>query len=120
MTNEDLNEDQLFILNRRVTDQYFKYKLMGVVVHNGTSESGHYYSFIKDREQAYNGSHRSAAGQQSSQKDGEGWYEFNDTRVNYFNAKDIPYETFGGENENYDAEMRQYAGDAAMQQIMAS
>jgi ubiquitin C-terminal hydrolase len=33
-----------------MTEQYFKYKLMGVVVHNGTSESGHYYSFIKDRE----------------------------------------------------------------------
>ena len=48
-----------------MTDDYFKYTLKGVVVHNGTSETGHYYAFIKDREET---------------KDGKGnWYEFNDT-----------------------------------------
>ena len=30
-------------------DSYYMYKLAGVVVHSGTSEFGHYYSFIKGR-----------------------------------------------------------------------
>ena len=56
------------------------------MVHNGTSDSGHYYTFIKDRE-----------------SNGENdWYEFNDTLVNHFDPKDIPAETFGGENENWE------------------
>ena len=52
-------------MNRIVTDQYFQYKLKGIVVHSGTSDSGHYYSFIKDREE--------------SKDENSKWYEFNDT-----------------------------------------
>ena len=51
LTMEDLNLDQTVLMNRIVTDQYFMYKLKGIVVHNGTSDSGHYYAFIKDREE---------------------------------------------------------------------
>lgn len=52
-------------MNNTVTDQYYQYSLKGAVVHNGTSEQGHYYSFVKDRE---------------ASKDAESnWYEFNDT-----------------------------------------
>ena len=124
LTNEDLNEDQLITLNKVVTDQYFKYKLSGVVVHNGTSESGHYYSFIKDREntiQTSTSKPQSAAAASTTdgmQDSNERWFEFNDTRVNYFNPQDMPNETYGGENENWETEMRQYANDPAMQHIL--
>ena len=44
-------------------DDYYKYKLRGIVIHLGTAEFGHYYSFTK--------------------LDGS-WYEFNDTIVMIF------------------------------------
>jgi ubiquitin carboxyl-terminal hydrolase 9/24 len=65
-TKEDLTEDQLIVLNREIAPEYFKYKLKGVVVHDGMADYGHYYSFIKDRE---------------GSEDGENWYCFNDTIV---------------------------------------
>lgn len=75
-----------------------------MVVHNGTSEQGHYYAFIKDREESKNA-------------DGN-WYEFNDTLVTHFDSKQIPEECFGGENDNWESQMNQYANDPAMQQIL--
>ncbi len=31
------------------SDDNFEYRLVGVLVHSGNSESGHYYSYILDR-----------------------------------------------------------------------
>mmetsp|Transcript_19956 Transcript_19956/g.36937 ORF Transcript_19956/g.36937 Transcript_19956/m.36937 type:complete len:2099 (-) Transcript_19956:32-6328(-) len=58
-------------------EDYYKYKLKGIVVHMGTAEAGHYYSFIQDR-------------------DSGKWLNFNDTQVSYFDPDDIPSEAFGG------------------------
>jgi hypothetical protein len=52
--------------------EYYEYELVGILVHRGVADSGHYYSFIKDR---------SAAGAESS------WIEFNDKTVTEFAAK---------------------------------
>jgi ubiquitin C-terminal hydrolase len=46
MTKEDLNEEQLLVLNRVMPENYYKYKLKGIVVHYGTADQGHYYTFI--------------------------------------------------------------------------
>lgn len=56
-------------------DSYYQYKLRGVVVHYGSSEAGHYYSYIRDNKQ---------------------WFEFNDELISGFNPADLPEETFGG------------------------
>ncbi|ETO33877.1 hypothetical protein RFI_03217, partial [Reticulomyxa filosa] len=55
----------------------YKYKLVGVTVHTGSAEAGHYYSYIKDR------------------KTGD-WNEFNDSWIKPFDPKDMDKECFGG------------------------
>jgi ubiquitin carboxyl-terminal hydrolase 9/24 len=62
----------------------YNYKLSGVLVHSGYAEGGHYYSFIKDRED----------------EEGEDkWYEFNDEIVKEFDKEDLESECFGGEEK---------------------
>ena len=58
-----------------------KYKLKSFVVHSGSCELGHYYSFIFDNK--------------SNQ-----WYQFNDSNVSKFNIENLKTEAFGG-YENY-------------------
>ena len=70
---------------------YYQYELVGILVHHGTAESGHYYSFIKDRENTT-------------------WYQFNDKIVDYFDERDISRSCFGGyENfTEYDMSVRKH------------
>eukprot|EP01138_Halocafeteria_seosinensis_P009856 gb/GECG01010067.1/.p1 GENE.gb/GECG01010067.1/~~gb/GECG01010067.1/.p1 ORF type:complete len:2477 (+),score=252.87 gb/GECG01010067.1/:1-7431(+) len=57
--------------------EYAKYTLKGVLVHTGNADSGHYYSFIRERE---------------SNK----WFRFEDHSITPFDPQDIPTECFGG------------------------
>ena len=104
---DDLNEDQLHILKKKIPEDYYKYKLKGIVVHYGTADQGHYYSFIQDRESK-----------------NSGWFEFNDTIVKEFDPSEIPEETFGGDDTNLNnniAQMQAANGgqvDQAMIQAM--
>lgn len=86
---EDLTEDQKIIYNREICDDYSKFNLSGIVVHQGTTESGHYFSYIKDR------------------RSGE-WYEFNDKEVSKFDPEHIAAECFGGEDPEYFDRMNKY------------
>ena len=66
------------------------YTLAGVVVHTGTANSGHYYSFIKER-----GCFSSS--EVSAPIDSHGaWFEFNDSFVTEFDSKLLDNEAFGG------------------------
>eukprot|EP00095_Tigriopus_kingsejongensis_P002851 maker-scaffold442_size170051-snap-gene-0.33 protein:Tk02851 transcript:maker-scaffold442_size170051-snap-gene-0.33-mRNA-1 annotation:"hypothetical protein TcasGA2_TC009817" len=58
----------------------YEYELIGVTVHTGTADGGHYYAFIRDR---------------SANKDK--WYSFNDAEVKLFDPNQIASECFGGE-----------------------
>lgn len=60
-------------------DSYYDYTLQGVVIHIGHADSGHYFSYIKER------------------KDEGKWFEFNDTIVRPFDIKKLAEEAFGGE-----------------------
>ena len=61
----------------------FEYSLSGIVIHRGSADSGHYYSYIKDR---------------NSSPDRPRWYLFNDMSVESFDEHDIPALAFGGED----------------------
>lgn len=85
MTMDDLSEDQRAVLEKELPSKYYDYNLRGTVVHIGTAEQGHYISYIQDRENQPN----------------QRWYEFNDDLVREFDPEDIPYETFGGEDDTF-------------------
>ena len=59
----------------------YEYELIGVTVHTGTADGGHYYAFIRDR--------------YGINKDK--WYSFNDAEVKPFDPNQIASECFGGE-----------------------
>lgn len=63
------------------------FELVGVLVHSGTAESGHYYSYIRARPLA--------AGSPES------WVEFNDAEVRAFDPSSIPGSCFGGISESF-------------------
>lgn len=60
------------------------YHLTGVLVHTGTCNSGHYYSFIKERQSNHADNH---TGQ---------WFQFNDTKVDPLDLSDLKEQCFGG------------------------
>lgn len=62
------------------------FKLVGVLVHSGNAESGHYYSYIRERPVE--------PGNMSA------WVEFNDGDVTRFDPKNIPDQCFGGFGDN--------------------
>jgi len=70
--------------------EYYQYHLVGVVVHTGSAEAGHYYSFIKDR------------------ITGE-WNEFNDSLIKPFDLKWLDEECFGGKKKT--KQSAQWNGD---------
>ncbi|GBG29919.1 Ubiquitin carboxyl-terminal hydrolase 34 [Hondaea fermentalgiana] len=64
-------------------DSYYEYELVGILVHTGTADSGHYYSFIKERVPT--------ADRTSCE-----WFHFNDEQVSHFDPATIPETSFGG------------------------
>ena len=60
------------------------FELVGVLVHTGTAESGHYYSYTRERP---------STGQSPS------WVEFNDADVSTFNPANIADQCFGGQTD---------------------
>ncbi|KAK4178441.1 putative ubiquitin carboxyl-terminal hydrolase [Triangularia setosa] len=57
------------------------FELVGVLVHSGTAESGHYYSYIRER---------------PSSSEQPAWIEFNDDVVTAWNPANLEHACFGG------------------------
>ncbi|KAF2277934.1 uncharacterized protein EI97DRAFT_441220 [Westerdykella ornata] len=58
------------------------FELSGVLVHYGTADNGHYFSYIRERPCPSGGT--------------SNWFEFNDRDVGRFEPADIPKQAFGG------------------------
>ncbi|KAJ3379551.1 hypothetical protein HDU92_006617 [Lobulomyces angularis] len=70
--------------NNFITSKRCLYELSGVLIHSGSSESGHYYSYVKDKEYT------------------DRWIAFNDSNVSTFNSNLISQKCFGGFEEFWD------------------
>lgn len=68
---------------------YYEYKLVGIVVHVGTADFGHYYSFIN--------TNRTKEGIQNNE---DNWLEFNDSKISKFSLEDLREECFGGSSDD--------------------
>jgi ubiquitin C-terminal hydrolase len=64
--------------------KYLNYNLKGIVIHSGTAQGGHYYSYIKVK----NGITKAK----------DTWLEFNDTNVSEFNHANLEAKCFGGKS----------------------
>ncbi|KAK3093520.1 hypothetical protein FSP39_016701 [Pinctada imbricata] len=99
---DDDEEDKFLLETMTDDDDSDEYELIGVTVHTGTADGGHYYSFIRDRLHSLeNGQDR--------------WYvpcysvqihvSVNDAEVKPFDPSQIATECFGGEmtSKTYDS-----------------
>lgn len=84
--NEQIKQEQQIIEEEESEDfnENYEYDLVGVTVHTGTADGGHYYSFIKERD--------NGKGSPSDR-----WFLFNDAEVKLFDPSQIAAECFGGE-----------------------
>ncbi|KYQ94124.1 hypothetical protein DLAC_04405 [Tieghemostelium lacteum] len=69
-------KNQMPVMADEHPDKY-KYTLSGIVLHQGTADSGHYITLIKDNQSG-------------------NWFELNDTLVQAYDPNRIPIDCFGG------------------------
>ncbi len=74
------------------------YKLSGILIHSGGANAGHYYSYIKDRQnptwKEEISIHKCEGNNHINLSDV--WLKFNDDEVNSFDSRNIPQECYGG------------------------
>ncbi|KAJ3092507.1 hypothetical protein HK102_006495 [Quaeritorhiza haematococci] len=75
-------------IEMQIEAQEALYELVGILVHSGTADSGHYYSFIKERSPRFPNAER-------------GWFHFNDSVVEPFDPNNIANLCFGGVDSSF-------------------
>lgn len=68
----------------------YDYELVGITVHQGVADAGHYYSYIRE---------------QNNEGELGDWFHFDDDRVSFFNQRNIPDQCYGGQRQQ---RMRDY------------
>ncbi|PVH98418.1 hypothetical protein DM02DRAFT_657374 [Periconia macrospinosa] len=71
------------------------FELVGVLVHQGSSEAGHYYSYIRTRPDLAENVAR--------------WSEFNDRDVDAFDPQYIPARAYGGWDDKFHRQLKNYS-----------
>lgn len=76
-------------------DDCYEYKLVGVNVHSGTANAGHYWSYINTNR----GTDEKEGDTEWIKAEADPWMEYNDSRVSDFEFKDLSGRTFGNQNK---------------------
>lgn len=71
-------------------DEDFEYKLVGVVLHMGTADAGHYLSYIN-----INRGEKDENTPEWLQTEKERWLEFNDSSVKHYTFNSLETDCFG-------------------------
>jgi len=85
--NEGKGNEDFFIK----TNDYYEYNLVGVNVHYGLSEAGHYFSFINTERTGY---------LNKMIHNDNNWLKFNDSVISEFSINEIEENCFGGKMNN--------------------
>ncbi len=78
-------------------DSYYEYELVGVVVHTGTADAGHYYSYINVNRE---GKDEEMILVKRNNEDVGKWVEFNDSMIRSFSINNLEEECYGGVQHN--------------------
>jgi hypothetical protein len=100
LTEEDKKEriEEKELYNQHIDyneTECYEYKLVGVIIHVGTADAGHYYSlintdrFMKDETQ-----------DEWLDTSSDKWMEFNDSRVSDYNFDDFKGDCYGGSSSD--------------------
>ena len=78
------------------TDGYYDYYLVGVIIHTGSAESGHYYSYINTIRNGDTSNSNQSYFDKKNESHSSSWLEFNDSCISRFDIKKLEDECFGG------------------------
>ena len=82
--------DEMYFKN----NSYYEYDLVGVNVHMGSADSGHYFSYINT---IRNGENDCGDFDRSNPSHKKSWLKFNDSHISKFNIDKLESECFGGQ-----------------------
>jgi len=80
-------------------EAYYEYNLVGVTVHTGSADSGHYYSYINTIRNGNKNDLNEQNYDPNNEKHAMSWLEFNDSNVSKFDVSKLEDECFGGKYE---------------------
>jgi ubiquitin carboxyl-terminal hydrolase 9/24 len=88
-------------------DDCFEYKLVGVNVHSGTANAGHYWSYINTLRGFEEADSQDPAW---AETDKDQWMEFNDSTVKDYKYENLKEECYGDKNTGGGGGMMGYGG----------
>ena len=91
---EDDDKEVKEVIEEEEEDEDFQYKLVGVVIHKGNADFGHYISLINVRREG------TVSKEEEEDEEGDQWLEFDDWKVSRFNMKNFEEECFGNDEKD--------------------
>ena len=96
---EKIEERETYIEQiRNNENECYEYKLVGIIIHVGSADAGHYYSLINTDRFKKGNEHEDEWLDTSKDK----WMEFNDSHVKDYNYEDLKGDCYGGSAGNDD------------------